>query len=58
MNFLFDRNRFNVAVSRAQCLIVLVCSPRLLDARCRNPEQMRLVGLLCEFAERVTARPR
>jgi len=52
MTFLFDRNRFNVAVSRAQCLSVLVCSPRLLDARCRNAEQMELVNLLCSFVER------
>jgi uncharacterized protein len=51
MAFLFDRNRFNVAVSRAQCLSVLVCSPRLLDARCRNSEQMGLVNLLCAFVE-------
>ena len=29
--FLFDRNRFNVAVSRAQCLAIMVCSPRLME---------------------------
>ena len=52
MTFLFDRNRFNVAVSRAQCISVLVCSPRLLDARCRNAEQMELANLLCSFVER------
>ena len=52
MEFLFDRNRFNVAVSRAQCLSVLVCSPRLLGFRCNHVEQMELVNLLCAFAER------
>ena len=57
MAFLFDRNRFNVAISRAQCLSVLVCSPRLLDARCRNPEQMELVSLLCGFVERAHRYP-
>ena len=31
--FLFSRNRLNVAISRAQCLAYLVCSPRLLEAR-------------------------
>ena len=51
MAFLFDRNRFNVAISRAQCMSVLVCSPRLLDTRCRTPEQMLLVNLLCMFQE-------
>jgi len=54
MAFLFDRNRFNVAISRAQCLSVLVCSPHLLDARCRTPEQLALVNLLCAFAEHAT----
>jgi len=52
MGFLFDRNRFNVAISRAQCMSILVCSPRLLDTRCRIPEQMLLVNLLCGFVER------
>ncbi len=51
MEFLFDRNRFNVAISRGQCMSVLVCSPHLLDAHCRTPEQMALVNLLCSFAE-------
>ena len=51
MEFLFNKNRFNVAISRAQCLSVLVCSPRLLEARCRTPEQMVLVNLICAFAE-------
>jgi len=50
--FLFDRNRFNVAISRAQCLSVLVCSPRLLDLRCGSVETMALANLLCAFVER------
>jgi uncharacterized protein len=49
--FLFDKNRFNVAVSRAQCLSVLLCSPRLLDVPCRTPQEMLLVNLLCGFVE-------
>ncbi|HEY5426942.1 MAG TPA: TM0106 family RecB-like putative nuclease, partial [Candidatus Tumulicola sp.] len=51
MEFLFEQNRFNVAVSRARALSVLVCSPRLLDIACRTPEQMALANLLCAFAE-------
>ncbi|MBV9057365.1 MAG: TM0106 family RecB-like putative nuclease [Candidatus Eremiobacteraeota bacterium] len=51
LHFLFERNRFNVAISRAQAMSVLVCSPRLLDVSCRTPEQMALVNLLCAFAE-------
>ena len=38
LDFLFDRNRFNVAVSRAQCLEYLVASPRLLDVNRRTVE--------------------
>ena len=49
--FLFEKNRFNVAISRAQALSVLVCSPRLLEVRCKSPEQMALANLLCAYAE-------
>lgn len=51
LDFLFDRNRLNVAVSRAQCLAVLVHSPRLLDAECPTTEQMALVDGACRFVE-------
>ena len=51
MDFLFSRNRLNVAISRAQALAVVVCSPRLLWARCNTVEQMRLVNALCAFAD-------
>jgi uncharacterized protein len=50
--FLYSRNRLNVAVSRAKCLAVLVASPALLAVRCRTLEQMRLVNALCRFVER------
>jgi superfamily I DNA and/or RNA helicase len=52
IDFLFSRNRLNVAISRARALAVLVCSPRLLETRCSSVEQMRLVNGLCTFAER------
>ena len=45
------RNRLNVAISRAQCVAVLVCSPRLLEARCRSIEEMELVNALCRLVE-------
>jgi predicted RecB family nuclease len=52
LEFLFSRNRLNVAVSRAKALAILVCSPRLLETRCRTVDQMRLVNGLCLFTER------
>ena len=36
LEFLLSRNRLNVAISRAQCLAYLVCSPRLLEVNCRT----------------------
>jgi uncharacterized protein len=52
VEFLFNLNRLNVAVSRAQCLAVLVGNPALLDAECRSVEQMRLLNGACRFVER------
>jgi uncharacterized protein len=51
LEFLFSRNRLNVAMSRAQSLAVLVASPKLLEIRCRTIEQMRMVNALCRFVE-------
>jgi uncharacterized protein len=51
LEFLFSRNRLNVAVSRAQCLALIVASPRLLESRARTIEQMRLINALCRFVE-------
>ena len=49
--FLFSRNRLNVAVSRAQCLAVLVCTDELLNSRARTVEDMRLIGTASAFVE-------
>ena len=51
LEFLFSRNRLNVAVSRARCLAYLVASPQLLETRSRTIEQMRLINALCRFVE-------
>ena len=54
LDFLLSRNRLNVAISRAQCLAYLVCSPRLLEVECTTIEQMRLANSLCRFVELAT----
>jgi uncharacterized protein len=54
LDFLFSRNRLNVAISRAKCLAYVVASPRLLDATPKTVEQMRLVNTVCRFAEEAT----
>jgi uncharacterized protein len=51
LEFLFSRNRLNVAISRAQSLAVLVASPKLLEIRCHTIDQMRMVNALCRFTE-------
>ena len=47
MEFLYSRNRLNVAISRAKSLAIVVASPRLLEAHCNTIEQMALVNTLC-----------
>jgi uncharacterized protein len=54
MEFLYSKNRFNVAVSRAQALVVVFASPRLLDVHCKTIEQVRLANMLCRYAEVAT----
>jgi uncharacterized protein len=51
IDFLFSRNRLNVAVSRARCLSLILASPRLLEVPCRTVDNMRLVDTLCHAHE-------
>ena len=58
IEFLYNKNRLNVAVSRAKCLAIVVASPELLHIRCNSPEQMELVNTLCwlrEYADALDA---
>ena len=57
MDFLYSRNRLNVATSRARCVAVVVASPDLLRVRARTPEQMRLANAFCRFAELASKPP-
>ena len=57
-DFLFSRNRLNVAISRARCLAYLVCTEELLNTRARSVVDMRLISTLnafVEYAERQSA---
>ena len=55
MEFLYSRNRLNVATSRARCVAVVVASPDLFRVRARTPEQMRLANAFCRFGELAAA---
>lgn len=51
MEFLYSPNRLNVAISRAQCLALLIASPAVFEADCKTPGQMRLANGFCRFLE-------
>lgn len=66
IEFLYSRNRLNVAISRARCLAVIYANPRLLEIACSTIAQMQLVDGLCwarqfasdQLAESSAAAPR
>ena len=51
VDFLYDLHRFNVAVSRAKAMSIVVASPALLDAAVHSPEQLRAVNALCRYVD-------
>ncbi|HEY0832021.1 MAG TPA: AAA domain-containing protein, partial [Candidatus Dormibacteraeota bacterium] len=55
IDFLYSLHRLNVAISRAQGMAILVCSPALLDVKAHTPEQTRLANALCRLVEIATA---
>ena len=52
IDFLFSKNRLNVAISRARALAYVVCTDALLDSRAKTTEEMELISTLCAFVER------
>jgi uncharacterized protein len=55
MEFLYSLNRLNFATSRAQAVVIVVGSPRLLEPECRSPRQMQFANALCRYAEMAQA---
>jgi len=51
IEFLYSKNRLNVAISRAKCLAVFIANPALMAIRCSTPEEMALVNTLCWVRE-------
>ena len=49
MEFLFSRNRTNVALSRAKSLVIVVASPGLARATCASVNRMRLANIFCRI---------
>ncbi len=48
--FILDRNRINVAISRAQCMAVVVADPRIANTVAANLAEMGLINLFCKLA--------
>ena len=49
LDFIFDINRLNVAVSRAQALAIIVANEGLEECKVNNLGQMAKVGLFCRL---------
>lgn len=49
INFLFDKNRINVAISRAQCMAIVVYSPALLETVPNSIEQIEMMNMFCRL---------
>lgn len=51
IEFLYSKNRMNVAISRAKSLALFIANPALMAIRCSTPEEMCLVNTLCWIAD-------
>jgi uncharacterized protein len=51
IEFLYSKNRLNVAISRAQALALFIANPKLKTIQCKTPEQMALVNTLCRVTD-------
>jgi len=51
MEFLYSPNRFNVAVSRAKSLFIMVANPLIFEPECKSLTQIKLANPFCRFME-------
>jgi uncharacterized protein len=48
LGFILDQNRVNVAISRAQCLAIVVADPRIAETSAHSLKEMSLLSLFCK----------
>ncbi|CEG60024.1 putative helicase [Legionella micdadei] len=49
IDFLFNKNRINVAISRAQCMAIVTYSPTILETIVNNIIQMGQINMFCRL---------
>jgi uncharacterized protein len=49
LGFILDKNRLNVAISRAKCLAVVIADPRIARTATSSLDEIRLVNLFCKL---------
>lgn len=49
LGFILDKNRLNVAISRAQCLAVIIADPRIATSEAGTLQEMQLLNLFCKI---------
>ena len=49
IDFLFSKNRLNVAISRAMCLSIMISNPKLLNTNCSQVAHMMLLNIINTF---------
>jgi superfamily I DNA and/or RNA helicase len=55
LDFVFDMNRLNVAISRAQALAIVVANQDLEQCAVKSLEQMEKVGFFCKLQAKLNS---
>ena len=50
LSFILDKNRLNVAISRARCLAIVIADPRISQTSAGSLGEMSLINLFCKLA--------
>jgi len=51
IDFFFSRNRLNVAVSRSQCLSIVIINKKIMELACKKIEHVHLVNTFMKLIE-------
>ena len=51
VDFFFSRNRLNVAISRSQCLSIIIMNKKILEIACKKIKHIHLVNTFMKLLE-------